>query len=276
MIFFFSILQKRLNKANLNVWQIPSAVNIFNAWTLQGTRTLPSTYLEPLVPTLKDMFESGPTRERAAAKIVSKNDILWSFLRPYILNTLAEGLDYIGDDLSFQTALYRHSPERAAAYSYIDPSQMYKEMCGANELSEMIKPTLMNMRSIFTGFHNNALAWHTALAVCAKDDPTIVGSWLKMLEPFSTLRLDPKDPNAWKFWHSLSECCTSEASGRNLILFLSQRQQEMSQAFNKNWSMVETLFEGVERCERAAQMHQLHQHVELALPTMCSEEHLLQ
>ena len=130
-----------------------------------------------------------------------------------------------------------------------DLKASYRCMCGKDNARKL---SLIEMINRLTGLHHNALAWHTALAVCAKDDSTIVGSWMQMSEAFSSLPLDPKDQDAWHFWHLLSECTKDDESGRKLMSFLGETQNEMSQAFENIWPVVNTLESGLKRYTSAA------------------------
>ena len=145
-------------------------------------------------------------------------------------------------------------------------------MCSVNTHANF---TLLDMRSILRGFHNNALAWHTALAVCDLKDPTMVGSWMKMSQTFSALDLDPKNQDAWKFWHLLSDCTKDDESGRNLLLCLAETQHEMASAFADGWGIVDALYDGNARYEQAVWMHDKKTVDMLALPTCSSQEHTI-
>ena len=126
-------------------------------------------------------------------------------------------------------------------------------MCGADS---HVKPTLCEMAPILSGPHNNPLAWHTALAVCAPEDPNAVGSWMQMSETFSSLRLDPKNQDAWQFWHLLRVCVKNDASGQELLSCLAETKHEMSSAFADGWTIVDALYEGDARYIQAAKLQE--------------------
>ena len=86
--------------------------------------------------------------------------------------------------------------------------------------------------------------------------------------------MDPKDPNAWFFWYSLSTCCASDASGQELITFLASAQVDMHKAFENIWSTVNLMYEDVERCYQAAQIYAFAAHTprSIAFPKMDESE----
>ena len=142
--------------------------------------------------------------------------------------------------------------ERIGNYDCIKPQYLYELMCGTYS---DVKPTLVEMRRVLTGPHHNALAWHTALAVCAPEDPTLVGSWMQMLGTFSSLAFYPTNPEAWQFWHLLHECVKDDASGQELLSCLAETKHEMASAFTDAWTIVDALYQGSARYTEASRIY---------------------
>ena len=233
-----------------------TAAELFRIWTVDGTRDISRASADYLRTPLRTLI-LRPGEYGTALDIIFLSPMLWNNLEKNVLK-------HYDESPSYQRVIHRHAPHLKDYYNN-GPSEIswyYASMCGLDPLT---KAGFLEMRSIFTGPHNNPLAWHTALAVCDLKDPSIAGNWMKMSETFLSLRLEPKDQDAWKFWHSLVTCTASDTSGRALMVALSEKKSPMSQAFNKNWSIVSVLYEGKERYERAANVF-ITQNDALVLP----------
>ena len=243
---FAALLQESITPATFSFYKVEHVKTLFSTWTQYGTRDIPDIYIKALTLPLNKAFEYN---ERGVVNIVCTSAALWRVFEKSILDIFNDPLNPQCRNKMYKLAVFRNAPERAAVIPNLNTKQMYGMMCGA---SESVKPTLLNMRKVLIGPHNNALAWHTALAVCAPEDPTIVGSWMKMSETFSSLRFDPKDQDAWRFWHLLRECVKDDASGQELLSCLAETKHEMASAFADAWSIVDALYDGDARYERAA------------------------
>lgn len=149
----------------------------------------------------------------------------------------------------------------------IKPAALYLEMCGSYKT---VRPSLLEMLSIFSGKHHNALAWSTALKVSALNDPTIAGQWMKMLDAFSSLPLYHQNPEAWAFVHMLLVRTKGDASGQELVKCLSIIQTKMFTSFTNNWDIVNTMYAGDDRYEYASKMHLTENIMSLSLPALCT------
>ena len=142
----------------------------------------------------------------------------------------------------FKIVTFRHNPQHRDLYDFL---------CGSDA---QIDWPFQGRIHILKGPHNNALAWHTALAECSPHDPTISGNWIEMLPAFSALDLDPKDQDSWRFWHLLCNSTKGDESGRELLVALLETQNEMSSAFADAWSIVDALYKGNARYAYAAKI----------------------
>ena len=179
--------------------------------------------------------------------MVQHSKALWSLFESDIMKVWSNSDDL--QSIALRLAVFRHAPHVLSFESNELSTEMYKSLCGSYAPGS---PTLLGLRHILAGPHNNALAWHTALAECSPHDPTISGNWIEMLPAFSALDLDPKDQDSWRFWHLLCNSTKDDASGRNLLVALSEAKPLMSQAFASNWSIVDALYDSDDRYERAS------------------------
>ena len=246
---FLAILMNLSIDAPENVLLAVQMDILFNIWSQSGTRSLSESNCICLAPPLKIMLDQNSLVQHSAIRIISKSTSLWAIFENDMLDISRNRANPHLYNGVIKLAVFRHAPH---LLSVKDPTKMYKMMCGMNA---RVQPTLMSMRHILIGQHNNALAWHTALAVCAPQDPTIAGNWIKMLPAFSALDLDPKNLDSWKFWHLLRECVKDDASGRNLLSCLAETKHEMASAFSNVWSIVNALEEGDARFMRASQLY---------------------
>ena len=234
-----------------NFWGHRSG-ELIDVWTQAGTRDIPDEYIDDLIALLQITTSSNNFVVQNVFNSVYLSPKLWNGLRSDIYRIVKE--EEVQDNflsIQFNFLLFRYATQ-IEHIEHIDDEKKtchYELMCSG---LYAIKPSLSELPSILKGVHNNALAWHTAIEVCAPRDPTIAGNWMKMLETFSSLRLEPKDQDAWKFWHSLSECVKYDASGQELLLCLSETQNEMASAFANGWSIVDALYEDHDRYEQAA------------------------
>ena len=244
-------------------------IHLFNTWTQCGTRDIPHDYAATLAQDLHTFRSGGDIHEHFTAFIISQSPNLWTFFENDFLNIPRNSTKDSSALLSVRITICRHAPHREDLHACSDNDTliMYRNMCGYDLDT---KPTLQSLQHSLKGSHNNALAWHTALAVCAPEDPTIVGSWMKMSETFSALCLDPSDQNAWQFWHLLRECVKDDMSGRNLLSCLAETKHEMASAFANGWSIVDALYEDDERYIQASLLYQQKPVPMLALPDVCT------
>lgn len=251
---------------------LDSAKKLFKLWTVLGTNDISTKTAIALEKPLCELF-SNLLHSNYVLDMVYFSPVLWKKLGPMILQAADNFADDPREHIRFQPIIHRYVPERRDLYPDIQMQDIYTQMCGADFFEQ---PTLLEMQSILTGLHNNALAWHTALAVCDLKDPTMVGSWMQMLETFASLNLDPKNTESWLFWHLLFDNTKDDASGRNLMVALSEAKPPMSKAFNEGWSIVDAIFEGNARYAQASHMHVCINTKELTLPTMLSKEQMLE
>ena len=227
---------------------------LFSSWTQCGTRDIPNEYAATLASGLDCLLLGNTFHKSIYAAMVCQSPKLWSLRKNAILESYND----------FAMLIYRYETHRKDLHNFkhVQIVDFYERMCGINLDT---RPTLKSLKNSLHGTHNNALAWHTALAVCDLKDPTIVGSWMKMSETFSALPLEPKDQNSWRFWHSLSTCCANDASGQELLTFLAEAKREMFQAFDSSWCLINTLYEGDFRYVQAS----------LAFESSLTSHHLL-
>ena len=224
-------------------------IMLFRTWVQEGARDISDSQAALLGNALLTLFNTIPITQHDIVGVVLRCEKLWPFLEHVILRVAKDANNTEYNQHLFQIAAFRYNPQDHDLQGRATCSQMYDYLCGANAQKEA---SFLGMRNILKGPHNNALAWHTALAVCDLKDPTIVGSWMKMSPTFSALRLDPKDQDAWRFWHLLSECTKGDGSGQELLAFLGEDKKDMASAFADGWSIVDALYEGDERYEQAA------------------------
>ena len=231
---------------------------LFSSWTQCGTRDVPNEYAAKLAPNLNVLLSGNSFHKCFSEAMVCQSPELWSLLK--------EDIFEFHDN--FTMLIYKYEPQRKDLHNFKHGHivDFYEFMCGINLNT---KPTLHSLKNSLKGPHHNSLAWHTALAVCAPEDPTIAGNWMKMSETFSSLRLEPKDPDAWQFWHFLRECVKDDASGQELLSCLSETQNEMASAFANGWSIVDALYESDMRYAQAAKMH-CTAPAQLCIPSLCA------
>ena len=181
--------------------------------------------------------------------MVQHSKALWSLFESDIMKVWSNSDDL--QSIALRLAVFRHAPHVLSFESNELSTEMYKSLCGSYAPGS---PTLLGLRHILAGPHNNALAWHTALAECSPHDPTISGNWIEMLPAFSALDLDPKDQDSWRFWHLLCNSTKGDESGRELLVALLETQNEMSSAFADAWSIVDALYKGNARYAYAAKI----------------------
>ena len=247
---FTELLLESAKKSIENSWWSARMEIFFRDWTQYGTQDISSATAMRLSPLLKSLFDKKSMRMNSVVLMVSYSPTLWEFFETSILNIVHAPEHPLKLNIAFQLAAYLNTPD---FFPHTAPEHLYMALYRGSR--SRVRPVLQALKRVLTGRHNNALAWHTALAVCAPEDPTIAGSWMQMSETFSALRLEPKDQDAWRFWHLLRECTKDDASGRDLLAFLAEAQNEMSQAFADGWSIVDALHEGDERYRCAAKAH---------------------
>ena len=266
------LIQYRVN-ANTHYANQDTITMIFDAWTLCGSIDISDKYANDIFYLTQSLYSVSSASRACVLDMVARSTALWSTIKSTMIKNVEAFPQYIHVFTESQLVFHRHIPHRIDLHDPKKVVQMYELMCGANT---DVKPTLLELRSVLMGPHNNALAWHTALAVCDLKDPTMVGSWMKMLPAFSMLRLDTTEPDSWQFWHLLCDSTKDNASGRKLMVALSKAKPPMSQAYADAWSSIDALFEGNTRYAQASKTHASIKVNPLALPTMFPQEHMLE
>ena len=243
-----------------------NACLLFDSWTMSGARDLSVDNALSISETLYEFFSSDEeSYHNNALSMIARSPALWNIMGSWILDTAHNCREDIDHSMAYQRAIHRHAPHLTQFYDATYTGAFYAYMCAVDS---QVKLHLHDMISIFTEQHNNANAWITAL--CMTVHPSTNDDWMKMLETFSALPLDLKDPNAWGFWKLLSDRTKSDASGRNLMVALSEAHPAIASAFADAWPMLDTLYEGNERYAQAVQMHNNNIFVSetLILPTL--------
>lgn len=211
-----------------------------------GTRDLLQSETTHVSLAFHEMLFTDEYHAHSALEIISESPELWELLGSTILKIASCFSEDVSIPEEYQIVIHRHAPHLTQFYDEEGKRTFYAMMCGADL---QVKLTLSEMRPIFTGLHNNTLAWNTALEECTQTD------WMDMLPTFSSLHLDPQDPEAWVFWESLKNITPRDVSGKNFMATLAEVQSAMHQSFTTSWSIINTLYEGDERYTQAAQMH---------------------
>ena len=242
---FFELVKYAIAKSAIQVWWLDAAREMFAAWTLYGSRDISDDQAHVLGSAMRETLFDGTARAaKVAIRIVFMSPKLWGLLK----DELMSDDQVFKQDIGWSKLLHRHAPH-LVDFSNIRIGLAYYTMCGY--LVDH-PPTLLATRNILTGPHNNVQAWYCAISLTDPTEKRIGGSWMKMLETFSSLHLDPKDQNAWKFWHLLCSSTKGSDSGQDLIAALAETQFAMHQAFNERWSAINALADGDERFMLAA------------------------
>lgn len=221
----------------------------FKLWTRKGERDLPSMYFNDFKGSLQKIFDRTAYGYSSVVSIAYYSKQVWDFFERSILASANSNSNAKTVTISEATA-FKYASENGFVQERTNQVQLYTFM-----LEHEGDMPLLEMKRVFSGPHDNLTAWTVALETylfnnsCGPEK-----DWMEMFPTFSALNLDLDDPNSWKFWHLLSTCCASDASGRNLLVTLSEEKPPMSQAFTDVWSIVDTLAEGDARYEHAVKM----------------------
>ena len=254
-LLFMGIALKKSTEANKDFWKTPKIVNLFRIWTQAGTRDI--SYANSLI--LKDpltaLFDAGGKTQERIALITFLSTNLWMLFETAIF-TVVPQLSYAnGLKISSELAIFRNAPHRTDLYDKEDVESLYGLLCCLNAND---KPNLARLTNILTGHHHHEMAWRIALKgpnttdrvwsiirrSPNKNDLGIEGEWMNMLSTFSSLELDPKNHEAWRFIEALYECVEGDESGQELIAALAEKKPIMSQAFERIWSVAKGIESG--------------------------------
>lgn len=231
--------------------------SVFKLWTLNGSRSISEDHIIALAVHLENILLSTSepyqynkmNQHKYVHNMLYASPQLWSILEAHqglLKNPLFEASHTKSIEL-----FHRYAPD-TVILNRLELEESYLKMAGWHT---NLESSLLDMRRILTGSHANALAWAVALTVCTPPKHPNGEHWIKMLDTFSSLTLETKDQDAWRFWHLLCDSTKDDASGRTLMVELSKAKPSMSKAFSDEWSLIDTIEEGDLRYTLAAQTH---------------------
>lgn len=187
---------------------------MFEVWTQHGTRELSEEQAQTIAPALKKLLVGAKVqRENRVFDMASMSYQLWILMEPSISKIYEKRPSDQDTLLAYNHLFHKYAPQ-LVTFKEGENRDSYEMMCGEYEA---VKPPLLPTIIMLSEKHANPLAYATALKICSKKDHSLPGQWMKMQHAFSSLNLDPSDPNAWDFWHSLCDCTASDASGQELL-----------------------------------------------------------
>lgn len=254
--FCSRLLLYSIEKMNANpIWE-KRLEKLFQQWTHCGMREIPKHYFEPLLEPLKKLLNSvNGFHYVTVLNMVYRSPQLWESFRDRILYDVNAQKDVhcpYGSRDSYKYLIHRYEPHLTEVYADQDLKNLYQSMCRGDYI---VAHTFIDLKKLLIGYHNNALAWNTALEIFSDISIFMQDSWLEMLDPFLSIELDPKDQNAWRFWNRLHECTEKDASGKKLMVSLMSAKKEMHQAYENSWQIVDALQEGDARYAYAATLN---------------------
>lgn len=249
---FTALMVRRAFIAEKNFQVFNTMSELFESWTQSGTYDPDVSSISRFSPSLLNIFRTHENSRYALLDMIYQSPVLWTLFKSDIFHSMNDAENEMHAWSSFQHTIHRHAPERTDFYDTNKVKSMYMRLCGSKKMSPL---PLEKMKSVLVGPHNNAMAWGIALQACVGNDKALPEKWLQMLPTFSSVHLNPNNPESWFFWHSLCKCIKEDVSGQELLAIIAKEKLDMSQAFETIWGFIDTFYEDENKYELAAQIH---------------------